>query len=67
MGYEIILSPKMIRAMYLRFLRAGYNNEEASNLVAGLMGLGPHEKGWTTKELTRLLEVEYRDKHSTRS
>jgi len=65
MGYDFILSPLMIKTLYRRLLIGGFTNAEASNLIANLMGLGPDEKGWTTKELIRLLEVEYRDKKET--
>lgn len=65
MGYDVVLSPLMIKTLYRRLLIAGYTTKEASNLVAMLMGLGPDEKGWTTKELIHLLYEEYRSK-STR-
>lgn len=65
MGYDFVLSPQVIRVLFRRLILSGYTREEAGNLIANLMGLGPDEKGWTTKELIRLLEVEYRDKKET--
>lgn len=55
----------MIRILYRRLLFAGFSNEEASNLIANLMGLGKNENGWKTSELIHLLYEEYRTK-STR-
>jgi hypothetical protein len=65
MGYDLILSPHMIRILYRRLLIAGYTQKEASNLIASLMGLDPADNGWSTNELVHLLHEEYRDKKNT--
>jgi len=63
MGYEVALSPLFIKTLYRRLIRAGYTPKEAGNLVAKVMGLVASEKGWTVKQLTDLLFLQYIDKN----
>lgn len=59
MGYDFSLDSKSIRTLYRRLLMMGYTKEDASNMVANLMGLGPNDKGWTVSELQKLLFLTY--------
>jgi hypothetical protein len=55
-GYDaVVLKRNGIKLLYYRLLRAGYTKEEASNIIAHLIGLGIDEKGWTPQELAHLL------------
>lgn len=51
------LSPAEIRSLYRRFLMSGFSKEQASNLVASIVGLEPQSKGWTIKEIIYLLFI----------
>lgn len=59
MGYDFILDSKSVRTLYRRLLIMGYSKEDASNMIANLMGLGPLEHGWSVKELQKLLFLKY--------
>jgi hypothetical protein len=61
MGYDFELTPEIIRLFYRRLTLAGFSHTEATNLIAHLMGLGPSESGWSTKELQHLLFVRQMD------
>jgi hypothetical protein len=51
---EYVFNTQGIKVLYRRLLIIGYTKEDASNLIAKLMGLEELEKGWTVKELTYL-------------
>lgn len=54
-GYKEIFKNQGIKVLHRRLLISGYTQEDAGNLIAGLMGLGTNEKGWTVYELAHLL------------
>jgi hypothetical protein len=61
MGYEIVLSPQTIRAMFRKFLILGYTPNQAGNLIGKLMGLAATQNGWTVKELIHMLYLQDMD------
>lgn len=65
MGFDVVLSPVIIRALFRKFILAGFTRQEAGNLIATLMNLEACKTGWTTNELIHLMFEEYRDKENS--
>lgn len=62
-GYEVPLSPIIIRTMHRKLIQQGFTCKEACNLLGKLMGLSLSNKEWKLEELIHLWYLEYLDKN----